>query len=71
MDVDTVDRRLDGITIKSTFLVQQVVEFLILIVVSFFRLPYRQRLTVMVHATYTVDHILCRPKEVLERKAAI
>lgn len=71
MDVDTVDRCIAGITIKSTFLAQQVVEFLMLIVVSFFRLSYRKRLAVTVHATYTVDYILCRPKEVLERKAAI
>jgi hypothetical protein len=44
-----------------------VVEFLMLTVVSFFRLPYRKRLTVMVHATYTVGHILCRPKSWSEK----
>jgi hypothetical protein len=69
--LERVDRCVAGITIKSTFLAQQVVEFLMLIVVSSFRLPYRKRLTVTVHATYTVDYILCRSNEVLERKAAI
>jgi hypothetical protein len=71
MGVDIVGGCIAGITIKSTLLAQQVVEFLMFIVVSLFWLPYRKRLMVTVHATCTVDYILCRPNAVLERKAAI